>query len=139
MFIRTFVYPDDFESVVHLWQRSTPAIHLGFSDTEAEIIRKLTYHPELFLVAEAEGRIIGSVLGGYDGRRGIIYHLAVEESHRNRGAGTALMDEIEDRLQELGCYKAYLLIMRDNQEVAAFYQQLGWQLMPVVTMGKELR
>jgi ribosomal protein S18 acetylase RimI-like enzyme len=139
MHIRTFEYPEDFPSVVRLWKNAAPGIHLGFSDTQAEIARKLDYAPELFLVAFEGDRMIGTVLAGYDGRRGLIYHLTVDRECRRRGVGTALMDEIESRLRQLGCCKAYLLIMRENQEVVDFYGDRGWELMPVITMGKELR
>ena len=50
---------------------------MGRSDTLAEITKKVQRDPDLFLVAEADGRLIGSVIGGFDGRRGMIYHLAV--------------------------------------------------------------
>ena len=53
-------------------------VHVGRSDTPAEIEKKLARDPDLFLVAECEQQIIGSVIGGYDGRRGMIYHLAVD-------------------------------------------------------------
>ena len=139
MHIRAFEFPEDLQSVVRLWKDAAPGIHLGFSDTQAEISRKLDYAPELFLVAFEGDRMIGTVLAGYDGRRGLIYHLTVDREHRRRGVGTALMDEIENRLRQLGCYKAYLLIMRENHEVVDFYVDLGWELMPVITMGKELR
>jgi ribosomal protein S18 acetylase RimI-like enzyme len=51
-------------------------------------------------------------MGGYDGRRGMIYHLAVDHAYRARGIGKLLMDEVERRLQAKGCRKAYLLVKR---------------------------
>ena len=61
---------------------------MGRSDTLAEIAKKLERDPDLFLVAESAGRIIGSVICGFDGRRGIIYHLAVASTFRGQGTAS---------------------------------------------------
>jgi ribosomal protein S18 acetylase RimI-like enzyme len=109
------------------------------SDTPEEITRKLKRDPDLFLVAENEAQVVGAVLGGFDGRRGMVYHLAVTPEARGRGLGTALMAELEARLKAKGCRKYYLLVTHDNTDVTDFYQRLGWSVMPVNIMGKEIR
>jgi ribosomal protein S18 acetylase RimI-like enzyme len=82
---------------------------------------------------------VGSVIGGFDGRRGLIYHLAVAASFRGLGIGSRLMDEVEARLRSKGCLKCYLLVTADNPEVEAYYQQRGWQPMDTIHLfGKEL-
>ena len=136
--IRTFRFPEDYQAVYDLWSRAGPGIQLRKSDEPEEIAKKLQRDPDLFLVAEAEGRIIGAVMGGFDGRRGLIYHLAVDPAYRRQGIGSALMAELERRLVAKGCLRAYLLVTEDNQETIAFYRRLGWEVMPVVTMGKTL-
>ncbi len=136
--IRTFRFPEDYPAVYELWSRAGPGIQLRKSDEPEEIAKKLQRDPDLFLVAEAEGRIIGAVMGGFDGRRGLVYHLAVDPAYRRRGIGSALMAELERRLVAKGCLRAYLLVTEDNQETIAFYRRLGWEVMPVVTMGKTL-
>ena len=83
--IREFCFPADYEPVFALWQSIERGVHTGRSDTPAEIEKKLTRDPDLFLVAEADGAIIGSVIGGYDGRRGLVYHLAVASAFRGMG------------------------------------------------------
>ena len=113
---------------------------MGRSDSPSEIEKKISRDPDLFLVAEAENRIIGSVIGGYDGRRGLIYHLAVSASCRGQGIGSRLMNEVEARLRAKGCLKCYLLVTTDNTEVETYYRQLGWQPMDTVHLfGKELQ
>ncbi len=139
MIIRTFEFARDFDAVVALWQASGPGVHLGMSDTPEEISRKLKRDPDLFLVAEDGAQIVGAVLGGFDGRRGMVYHLAVASVHRQRGVGSALMAELESRLKAKGCRKYYLLVTHDNTEVTDFYQRLGWSVMPLNIMGKEIR
>lgn len=140
MQIRAFRYPQDYEAVVHLWQGMEKGIRLGASDAPQEIEKKLQRDPDLFLVAEEEGRIIGSVIGGFDGRRGLIYHLAVHPQFRQRGIASLLMEAVEARLRAKGCLRAYLLVTTDNEEAMRFYENRGWKQMDyVVIYGKDLR
>lgn len=133
--IRNFTL-DDYDAAYQLWQASAPGIGLSRSDTREEIAKKLQRDPDLFLVAEDDGKIIGTVIGGYDGRRGIIYHLAVARAYRGNGIGKQLMAEVEKRLAAKGCLKAYLLVTRENTDVIEFYKRLGWETMEVTLMGK---
>ena len=138
--IRALRFPEDYKQVFELWQAIEKGVHVGRSDTLAEIGKKLERDPDLFLVAESAGKIIGSVIGGFDGRRGIIYHLAVASSFRGQGVGSRLMDEVESRLRAKGCLKCYLLVTVDNSEVEDYYLQRGWQQMDQVHIfGKELQ
>ena len=75
-----------------LWASIEKGVRLGRSDTPDELQKKLARDPDLFLVAEEDGQIIGTVIGGYDGRRGLLYHLAVAASFRGRGIGSRLME-----------------------------------------------
>ena len=94
--------------------------------------------PDLFLLAELNVEIIGSVLGGFDGRRGLIYHLAVKSSQRKQGVGERLMDEVEKRLVARGCLRCYLLVTPENANAMHYYEQHGWERMPTITYGKNL-
>lgn len=133
--IREFTL-DDYDAVFALWKNSAPGIGIGRSDTRDEIAKKLQRDPDLFLVATHDDKLIGTVIGGFDGRRGIVYHLAVEHAYRQRGIGKMLMQEIERRLQTKGCLKSYLLVLPDNVEVIEYYRHLGWETTPVTLMGK---
>ena len=138
--IREFNFPSDYEPVVELWRSIDKGVHLGRSDVLEEIGKKLARDPDLFLVAESENRIVGAVMGGFDGRRGLIYHLAVASSFRGQGIGSGLMDEVESRLRLKGCLKCYLLVTTDNTEVADYYMRRGWRHMDqVILFGKELQ
>ena len=138
--IRGFDFPSDYEQVIELWQSIERGIHLGRSDTFTEIEKKISRDPDLFLVAEFDGRIIGAVMGGFDGRRGLIYHLAVASAFRGRGIGSDLMQGVESRLRAKGCLKCYLMVTLDNVGVADYYAQHGWQPMDHVQLyGKELQ
>ena len=138
--IREFHFPEDYNSVLNLWKGIEKGVHVGRSDTLAEIEKKIARDADLFLVAELDGNIIGSVIGGFDGRRGLIYHLAVAAPLRGVGIGSRLMAEVESRLRAKGCLKCYLLVTRDNSEVGDYYQRRGWRHMHDIHLyGKELQ
>jgi len=136
--VRQFNYPDDYPAVRALWEDAGPGIQLRRSDEPQEIEKKLQRDPELFLVAEKDGRIVGAVLGGFDGRRGLIYHLAVAAAFRRHGVGKLLMHEIEERLRSCGCIRAYLLVTPENETAMRFYEKNGWEEMDLRVYGKDL-
>jgi ribosomal protein S18 acetylase RimI-like enzyme len=136
--IRQFVYPQDFPAVLHLWMTAGPGIQVRRSDEPEHIQRKLLRDPDLFLVAESGGEIVGTVLGGFDGRRGMMYHLAVAQQVRRQGIARALMGELENRLRARDCIRYYLLVTPDNQEAMRFYENHGWERMDLFAYGKDL-
>ncbi len=136
--IREFT-PNDYDTIYQLWSNAGPGIGLGRSDTRQEVAKKLQRDPDLFLVAENDGNIIGTVIGGFDGRRGIIYHLAVDQAHRRGGLGKTLMQEVERRLAAKGCLRSYLLVKREAADVQDFYRDMGWEAMDITIMAKNLR
>jgi ribosomal protein S18 acetylase RimI-like enzyme len=138
MQIREFNIELDYDIIRALWRAAGSGIQLSPSDERGEIRKKLDRDPDLFLVAEEGKRIVGAVLGGFDGRRGMVYHLAVKPEYRARGIGRALMEELEHRLRAKGCLKYYLLVTKDNQEALAFYRGMGCDEMDLLVMGKKL-
>ena len=108
------------------------------NDPEVSIDLKTAYDPELFLVAVDGDRLVGTVMGGFDGHRGWIYSLAVDSNERHRGIGTELMAEVERRLKERGCLKVNLQVMPDNEGVVQFYRELGFSVEDRLSMGKRL-
>jgi ribosomal protein S18 acetylase RimI-like enzyme len=127
--IREFDFSTDYDASLNLWTNMEKGVHVGRSDTPEEIQKKLQRDPDLFLVAVVDGQIVGTVIGGYDGRRGLIYHLAVRREHRGNGLGARLMAEVEQRLRAKGCLKCYLIALADNEEAIRFYEHLGWHEM----------
>ena len=116
--------PADHTAVVSLW-KSLPGMGLSSADQADRVAGFLDRNPTTCLVAEVNGRIAGTVLGGWDGRRGYVYHLAVAGDLQGNGVGTALMDEVERRFTALGAHRIHLMIYRDN-EASAFYEKRGW-------------
>lgn len=136
--IRDFCYESDLAEVLELWTHAGGGVRLGRSDDPAEIRKKLSRDPDLFLVAEAGGELVGAVMGGFDGRRGLVYHLAVRTDYRQQGTGDRLMSELEARMRAKGCLKSYLLVTEENFEAMRFYEKRGWERMPLLIFGKEL-
>lgn len=124
-----------------LWCRVFPeylAADKPQRDPRANIARKLTTQPELFWVAEVENQIVGTVMAGYDGHRGWIYSLGIEPLHRRAGIATALLQEAERALNELGCPKVNLQVSVDNDGARSFYEAAGYVSDHVVSYGKRL-
>jgi len=116
---------DDYAVVHVLWQRAD--LWMRPSDGPEATLLKLTRDPELVLVARTEdGRVAGTVMGGWDGRRAYVYHLAVAPERRRSGVADALMDELEERFRALGAVKAKLQIMADNEVSKAFFAHRGY-------------
>ena len=137
--IREFDFHKDFDAVRNLWKGAGTGLQLRRSDDPEEILKKLQRDPDLFLVASMDGKIIGTVIGGFDGRRGLIYHLAVDQVFREQGIGSQLMDAVEHRLRLKGCIKSYLLVTQENASAMRFYEKRGWQPMESVRLyGKDL-
>jgi ribosomal protein S18 acetylase RimI-like enzyme len=91
--------PEEAEAVLTLWRQAetTP----GVTDTVEDLTRAIADSPAVVLVTEAEGRLIGSIIGSFDGWRGNIYRLAVHPDFRRQGIARALVAEIEQRLEPI--------------------------------------
>lgn len=128
---------EDRVAVVALWEQVFPD-EPPWNDPGAVVRRKLGIQRELFLVGESGSRIVATVMGGYDGFRGWIYHLAVSSELRRRGFGRAMMHAVERELIALGCPKINLQVRATNHGVIAFYEALGYETEERVSMGKRL-
>lgn len=125
--IREFSFPSDYDQTVTFWHGIEKGMNVGRSDTPEEIQKKLERDPDLFLLAEINHEIIGTVIGAFDGRRGMIYHLAVHRNYRGQGIGAMLLGEVEKRLQAKGCLKCLMHVLDDNTEAIQFYKNKGWR------------
>lgn len=135
MHIRSFAINDE-QAVIDLWTNC--GLVRPWNNPHLDIARKLSEQPELFLVVEVDGKVVGSVMAGYDGHRGWIYYLAVDPDQRGNSYGRALVDAAEQLLLQRGCPKVNLMIRNGNERVQAFYRQLGYSTDEVVTMSRRL-
>jgi ribosomal protein S18 acetylase RimI-like enzyme len=136
--IREFRFPADYPQAIRLWESMGQGIRVGASDREPEIKKKLGRDADLFLVAEEENGLVGTVIGGFDGRRGFVYHLAVAPLFRRKGIGSLLMREVENRLRSKGCIRCYLLVRPDNLVAQHYYKEVGWTALDDLVFGKDL-
>jgi ribosomal protein S18 acetylase RimI-like enzyme len=134
--IRPYAGPDH-AALVRLWQEVF-ADDPPWNEPSRMIARKLTVQPELLLVAIADGQLVGAVMGGFDGVRGWVHHLAVDPGRRGQGIGRRLMQAVEAGLGLLGCPKVNLQVRATNAEVIAFYRALGYELEARASLGKRL-
>ncbi len=127
----------DLAQVLALWRACN--LTIAVNDPRKDIERKLAVSPELFLLGEFEGRVVASVMAGYEGHRGWINYLAVAPSYRRKSYGRLMMAAAEQLLDELECPKINLQVRSANAAVVAFYASLGYVHDDVVSMGKRLR
>lgn len=125
----------DYEAVRRIWTEA--GITMKTSDDLLELLKKLERDSELFLVADEAGAVIGTVMGGWDGRRGWIYHLAVSPAHQKRGTGRLLVEEVERRLRDYGALKINLTLESRNQDAIAFYRRMGYKVDDLIVMSKD--
>ena len=121
-----------------LWLRC-PGIGLGESDTPDALREFLLRNPGCSFVAEVDGQLIGTVLGGHDGRRAFLYHLAVARDHRGAGIGTRLVDSALERFTRLRIPRVTLHLFADNDEGKAFWHSTQWRVRDdLVVLQKDL-
>ena len=133
--IRVYCEADE-AAVIELWREC--GLVVPWNDPKDDIAQKVRTQPELFLVGLLDGRVVASVMAGYEGHRGWINYLGVSPELHGRGLGRKMMDAAEDRLRKLGCPKINLQVRRSNRAVLAFYEHLGFSKDDVVSLGKRL-
>ena len=121
--IRAF-RPDDHAQAQALWS-STEGVGLSSADSSENIARFLERNPGLSFVATDSDVVVGTILCGHDGRRGLIHHLAVASAHRRKGLGRTLVKEALAALRRDGIEKCHLLVFRQNSEGRAFWLRVG--------------
>lgn len=134
--IRPFRVEDE-EDVIDLWHRC--GLVVPHNDPATDIALKMAFQPDLFLVGEKEGRVVATVMAGYEGHRGWINYLAVSPDCQERGLGRLIMEEAEKALRQRGCPKINLQVRATNKKVIAFYEALGFSDDNVLSLGKRLK
>lgn len=118
---------EDYDAALALWQRC-PGIGLSNADSLYALKKFLQRNPGLSFVAFTGDELVGTVLSGHDGRRGFLYHLAVDPRQRRQGLGRALAERALSALKAEGIQKCHILVYRDNEDGKAFWQSFGWKM-----------
>jgi ribosomal protein S18 acetylase RimI-like enzyme len=132
------MHKTDYRQALDLW-KSLPGMGLSSADEEINISKFIDSNPTSCFVAIKKSRLIGTVLGGSDGRRGYIYHLAVKEPEQGKGIGKRLVTLCLDALRNLGIQKSHIFVISDNAQGIAFWKKIGWHLRDdILVMSKEI-
>ena len=138
MTLEIITYKPEFQdAVVDLWKKCnliTPQ-----NDPVEDIKKKTDFQPELFLIGLLIGKVIGSLMVGYEGHRGWINYLAVLPEYQKKGYGRKLVERAIEELTRLGCQKVNLQVRETNLYIIDFYKHLGFKDDHVTSLGKRLK
>ncbi|GIO52100.1 GCN5 family acetyltransferase [Paenibacillus sp. SSG-1] len=116
---------EDYEQCMELWGK-TEGMALSDADSKESIHRYLVRNPGMSFVATEGDRVIGTILCGHDGRRGYIYHVAVDPACRGRAIGQKLAKAGLDKLREEGIAKCHIMVIEENEIGNYFWAKSGW-------------
>jgi N-acetylglutamate synthase len=115
----------DYQEAYDLWKISE-GIGLSDADTRQAIQRYLNRNSGMSFVARVDGKLVGAVLSGTDGRRGYLHHLAVAKSYRKLGVGRQLVDHCMAAQEKAGITRCHIFVYRENKSGKIFWEQTGW-------------
>ena len=117
---------EDYENVYKLWMTIDGFGIRTIDDSKAGVARFLKRNPTTSVVAEADGKIVGAILCGHDGRRGCFYHVCVQKEYRKHGIGKAMAVFCMKALQEEEINKVSLIAFQKNEGGNQFWRKVGW-------------
>ena len=118
---------EDYDELRALWMTIRGFGIRALDDSRQDVVRFIRRNPTTSVVARAEGRLVGSILCGSDGRQGALYHVCVAREYRRRGIGTRMVGYCMQRLREMGINKVSLIAFANNDAGNAFWRQIGWK------------
>ena len=129
---------NDYDAAIELWQR-VEGLEIAEGDDRESIAQFLARNQGLSRVATDGSAIVGVALCGHDGRRGHIYHLAVDPAYQGRGLGKRLLDESLADLRRTGVKRVIIMVADDNPSGRQFWCRCGWEDIPgAISMGIDL-
>ena len=117
---------EDYDNVFALWKTIKGFGIRSVDDSKEGIERFLKWNPGLSVVAEEDGKIVGAILCGSDGRRGCLYHVCVHKDYRRQGIGKTMVIWCMEKLKELQINKVSLIAFTKNDVGNAFWKEIGW-------------
>ncbi len=118
---------DDYEEVIILWKESGLKIETEGADSFNSIKKSLKFMPQLHILAEDKGLIVGVILGSYDYRKGYLHRLAIKKEYRRQGIAKKLMNYAEAELIKLGVSRIDGLIFKDNSISKKMLKKMGYE------------
>ncbi len=123
--IRTMTI-EDYDSVNTLWHTINGFAIRSVDDSREGVERFLKRNPTTSVVAEIDGKIVGAILCGHDGRRGCLYHVCVQKDYRRKGVGKAMVVFCMEALKKERINKVSLIAFTKNDIGNAFWNSIGW-------------
>ena len=123
--IRTMTI-EDYDEVYALWTKIRGFGLRSVDDSREGIARFLKRNPTTSVVAVEDGKVVGSILCGHDGRRGCLYHVCVDEDYRRRGIGKSMVVKAMEELKIEQINKVCLIAFTKNDVGNAFWNTSGW-------------
>ena len=117
---------NDYENVHALWMRIKGFSIRSIDDSQEGVERFLKRNPGISVVAEEDGRIVGAILCGHDGRRGCLYHVCVDPDYRLRGIGKSMVVFVMEALRKEKINKVSLIAFTKNDIGNALWKEIGW-------------
>ena len=117
---------DDYEEVKSLWMTIKGFGIRSIDDSKEGVERFLRRNPTTSVVAIEDGKVVGSILCGHDGRRGCFYHVCVHADYRMKGIGKAMVVKAMEALKEEQINKVSLIAFAKNDIGNAFWKEIGW-------------
>lgn len=121
---------DDYDSVNSLWHRIKGFVIRSIDDSREGVERFIKRNPNTCVVAEEDGRIVGSILCGHDGRKGCMYHVCVDPDYRLKGIGKSMVAFALDKLKEEQINDVSIVAFTKNDVGNQFWRKLGWEMQP---------
>ena len=129
---------DDYDAAVELWKR-VEGLEIADGDERESVGQFLERNPWLSRVATDGSAVVGVALCGHDGRRGHIYHLAVDPAYQGRGLGKRLLDESLEDLRRIGVKRVIIMVADDNPSGREFWKRSGYdEISGAIAMGIDL-
>lgn len=117
---------EDYDGVYELWNMISGFAIRSIDDSKEGISAFLKRNPKTSVVCEEDGKIIGAILCGHDGRRGCFYHVCVHPQFRLRGIGKSMVVFCMNALKEENINKVSLIAFTKNDIGNAFWKKIGW-------------
>ena len=129
---------DDYDAAIRLWRR-VEGLEIAEGDDREGLAQFLRRNRGLSRVAIDGAAVVGVALCGHDGRRGHVYHLAVNPAYQGCGLGKRLLDECLNGLRSAGVKRVIIMVADDNQRGAEFWKRQGWEeISSAILMGVDL-
>ena len=119
---------DDYDGIRSLWLKNHETVTNAIDDSRDGIEKYLNRNPTTSFVAENNGKIIGTIMAGHDGRRGFFHHVFISPDYRGKGIGRKLVDNAMNALENEGITKVALVAFTDNELGNGFWDKMGFTI-----------